>query len=85
MDKIVGRLRQRLRERRIEVNLVESAYEVLMNEGFSRELGAREMERTVERLLLQPLAKALLEGRLRDGSLLDISGQDKNLVLEIRS
>ena len=66
IDKIVDGLRERLLERRIEVILDGSAYEVLMKEGFSRELGAREMERAVERLLAQPLGKALLEGRVRD-------------------
>ena len=82
IDKIVDGLRDRLRERAVGVLLGESAYEVLMKVGFSRELGAREMERTVERLLAQPLARALLEGRVPEGSSIYVKGANERLVLE---
>ena len=38
-----------------------------MREGYSPEFGARPMERAVEALIAQPLAKAILEGRAGQG------------------
>ena len=45
----------------------ESVYALLMKEGYSPEFGARPMERAVEALIAQPLAKAILEGRVAQG------------------
>lgn len=36
-----------------------------MEEGFSTEFGARPMERAIEQLIAQPLAKAILEDRIK--------------------
>jgi len=42
-----------------------SVYSLLMEEGFSTEFGARPMERAIEQLIAQPLAKAILEDRIK--------------------
>ena len=77
-------LRARLRERRIDVQLSDAAYALLMKEGFDPAFGAREMERAVDRLVAQPLGKLLLEGRLAEGSIVGVEARDGELVLEDR-
>ena len=47
----------------MRLTLDESVYALLMKEGYSPEFGARPMERAVEALIAQPLAKAILERR----------------------
>jgi ATP-dependent Clp protease ATP-binding subunit ClpB len=42
-------------------------YSLLMEKGFSPEFGARPMERTIEQLIAQPLARAILEERINPG------------------
>jgi ATP-dependent Clp protease ATP-binding subunit ClpB len=38
-----------------------------MKAGFSPVYGAREMQRAIDRLIVQPLGKALLEGQFENG------------------
>jgi ATP-dependent Clp protease ATP-binding subunit ClpA len=56
-------LNARLGEQGLRLTLDESVYALLMKEGYSPEFGARPMQRAVEALIAQPLARAILEGR----------------------
>ena len=82
IDKALSRLRAQLRERRVDVELTEAAYEVLIKEGFHPRFGARELERAIDRLVVQPLGKALLEGRFAEGTIVRVDAGDGELVLE---
>ena len=65
----LDRLRERLAERRITLEVAEAARAVLLAEGWSPEFGARELRRVIQRRLTDPIATALLQGRLDDGGL----------------
>jgi ATP-dependent Clp protease ATP-binding subunit ClpC len=67
IDKFIGRLNARLSEQNMRLTLEESVYSLLMEEGYSAEFGARPMERTIEQLIAQPLARAILEERIKLG------------------
>ncbi|MBS2534086.1 ATP-dependent Clp protease ATP-binding subunit [Catenulispora sp. NF23] len=68
VDKLLGRLTERLADRRISVVLSEDAYALLVQQGSGARAGVRELEHAVERLLVQPLARALLDRRFPDGT-----------------
>jgi ATP-dependent Clp protease ATP-binding subunit ClpC len=59
--------RRGLRERPWAVELDDSAYEFLIDQGFSPALGARPLKRALERHLLAPLAAAIVEQRAPSG------------------
>jgi ATP-dependent Clp protease ATP-binding subunit ClpC len=67
IDKFIGRLNARLSEQNIRLTLDEPVYSLLMEKGYSAEFGARPMERTIEQLLAQPLARRVLEERINPG------------------
>jgi ATP-dependent Clp protease ATP-binding subunit ClpC len=67
IEKFLARLNSRLGERGLRLTLDESVYALLMKEGYSPEFGARPMERAVEALIAQPLAKVILSGRRGHG------------------
>jgi len=79
IDKFIARLNQRLGEQNMALVLDESAYLLLMERGYSTEFGARPMERVIEQLIAQPMAKELLEGRLKGGDKLLASAQGGGL------
>jgi len=81
VDKLLVGVRQRLQARRITLELSEAAYALIEREGFDERYGARELERTVDRLLLEPLARALLDGRFADGANVHVDVDDGELVL----
>jgi ATP-dependent Clp protease ATP-binding subunit ClpC len=59
--------RRGLRERPWAIELDDSAYEFLIEQGFSPALGARPLKRALERHLLVPLAAAIVEHRTPSG------------------
>jgi ATP-dependent Clp protease ATP-binding subunit ClpC len=67
IDKFIGQLNARLSEQSITLTLEEPVYSLLMEKGYSAEFGARPMERTIEQLIAQPLARAILEERINPG------------------
>ena len=67
LGKLIGELNGRLAERGVRVEPDPAAEDWLLQEGYSEEYGARNLERVVDRMLAMPLADAILAGRLHDG------------------
>ena len=72
IDKMIDQLRSRLADRNIGLELSDDVYDVLMQAGYKPEYGAREMKRAIDRLITQPLGKALLEGKYKDGEAIQL-------------
>ncbi|CAA9565183.1 MAG: ClpB protein, partial [uncultured Thermomicrobiales bacterium] len=69
-------LRGRLAERKIELDLTTEARQFLAAEGYDPVYGARPLKRAIQKRLMDPLAKKLLGGEVRDGDRLvaDVAG-----------
>ncbi len=78
----LGRLRERLAERRIELDLTDAAKEHLAEAGWDPAYGARPLKRAIQRMLENPLALELLEGRFSEGDVVHVDVQDGELVFE---
>ena len=76
------RLRERLAERRLSLELTEAAKEVLAEAGWDPAYGARPLKRAIQRLVENPLAARLLEGEFAEGDTIRIDAQDGELVFE---
>jgi len=63
----LGRLRQRLGDRRIELELSDAARRHLVKVGNDPVYGARPLKRAVQRELETPLGRRILAGEIRDG------------------
>jgi len=62
------RLRGRLAERKITLELSPEAVELIAETGWDPAFGARPLKRAIQRLVENPLALELLEGRFGDGT-----------------
>ena len=67
VDIQLGRLRKRLGERRVELELTDAAKTHLVSEGYDPAYGARPLKRAIQREVETPLARKILEGAVRDG------------------
>jgi ATP-dependent Clp protease ATP-binding subunit ClpB len=76
------RLRARLAERGIELQLTDAAKEALAEAGWDPTYGARPLKRAIQRLVENPLALRLLEGEFGDGDAVRVDAQDGELVFE---
>ena len=67
IDLQLKRLEQLLADRKLTFELTPPAREVLATEGYDPAFGARPLKRAIQRLLQNPLALAVLEGRFSEG------------------
>jgi ATP-dependent Clp protease ATP-binding subunit ClpB len=61
------RLQQLLADRKITMEVTPEAKRVLAEEGYDPVFGARPLKRAIQRMIQNPLAMAVLEGRFGDG------------------
>ena len=80
----LARLRERLAERRIELEVTDEAKELLAEEGWDPAYGARPLKRAIQRLVENPLARALLEGRFAEGDTVRVDGSGRGARLRAR-
>ena len=77
MDGIVkiqlGQLEKRLARRGISLELDGPARTWLADEGYDPVFGARPLKRVIQKELQDPLARLLLEGRIKDGDTIKVS------------
>ncbi|MFL5239962.1 MAG: ATP-dependent chaperone ClpB [Rhizomicrobium sp.] len=85
MDRIVdiqiGRLQKLLADRKIEIALDNKAREWLAQAGYDPVYGARPLKRVIQRRLQDPLAELLLEGKVTDGSAVEVSATKRGLTI----
>ena len=67
VDLLVADLAQRLAEQDIVLELTPAAQALLVREGTDPAFGARPLKRTIQRLVENPLARALVAGEFRPG------------------
>jgi ATP-dependent Clp protease ATP-binding subunit ClpB len=82
VDLQLARLRERLADRHIELELTGRAKELLGEAGWDPAYGARPLKRAVQRLLENSLARELLEGRILAGDTVRVDAADGELVFE---
>ena len=75
-------LRPRLAERHIDLRLSEAAIDHLASEGYDPQFGARPLKRVMQKEVENRVARALLDGTLRDGDTVELEMQDGKLSLE---
>ncbi|MDQ3823939.1 MAG: AAA family ATPase, partial [Actinomycetota bacterium] len=76
------RLRGRLADRRLELEITDEAKELIAEAGWDPAYGARPLKRALQRLVENPLALALLEGGFAEGDTIRVDGRDGEIVFE---
>jgi ATP-dependent Clp protease ATP-binding subunit ClpB len=73
-------LAKRLAERKIALELTPNAKSLIAKEGFDPVYGARPIKRTIQRLVLDPLAQKVLSGEFKEGDTVVVDAQDGKVV-----
>jgi ATP-dependent Clp protease ATP-binding subunit ClpB len=74
------RLRARLAERRLGLELTDAAKEAVAEAGWDPAYGARPLKRALQRLVENPLALRLLEGEFADGDTIVVDAREGELL-----
>ena len=78
----LARLRERLAERGLALELTDAAKERARRGGWDPAYGARPLKRALQRLVENPLALRLLEGEFAEGDTVLVDARDGELVFE---
>ncbi|HSE60151.1 MAG TPA: ATP-dependent chaperone ClpB [Nitrospiraceae bacterium] len=81
VDIQLGRLRERLAERRITLSLTQAARTHLAALGYDPVYGARPLKRLIQQEVETPMARQLVKGELRDGDSAVVDVKDDRIVV----
>ena len=80
VEKETQQLANRLAERKIILELSENAKALIAKEGFDPVYGARPIKRTIQRLVLDPLAQRVLAGEFKEGDTVFTDAENGKIV-----
>lgn len=85
MIKIVGKfmveVKDQVKEKGIKIKITDEAIDWLIDKGFDSKMGARPLQRVIDKDIKRPLAKLMLFGDLKNGGSLTISVVEGELTL----
>ena len=87
MMKIVGKflldLKLQIKEKHVDITISDDALDYLVDKGFDPKMGARPLQRIIDKEIKRPLSRKLLFGDLKNGGKLNILLDNDVLSLEV--
>ena len=81
LKKKLGELQEKLTAKQVEMELADEAFAQLLKEGFTREYGAREMDRVIAQRLKPLLMREILFGSLKQGGKVRVGTDKEKLTI----
>jgi len=85
MMKIVGKflveLKDMVKDKGIDIVVTDEALDYLVDQGFDPKMGARPLQRVIDKDIKRPLSKEILFGSLKNGGSVTVDVKDNNIVL----
>lgn len=85
VEKLLTQLEEQLKEKNIKIEATSRAKKYLAEKGYSKELGARVMQRVISDEVKTPLSDEILFGKLKNGGIVKIDYKKKALEFEYTS
>lgn len=76
----VNKVVKRMEEKGITLNVSDAAIDLIMKKGYSKEFGGRNIAKTAENLLAEPLIDEILFGNLKNGGTVNADVKDDKIV-----
>ena len=84
MLKIVGKflveLKDQVKDKNVKISITNETLDYLVDKGFDPKMGARPLQRVIDKEIKMPLARELLFGKLKNGGILTIDMNDDNTI-----
>lgn len=84
VQKELGRLQERLKDRQVTLNWTDATCRHLAQKGFDPLYGARPIQRFIEQEMAQPLSSEILFGKLTGGGTVTVKLRNKKLLFDYK-
>ena len=81
LKKKLGELQEKLNAKQVTMTLTDEAFAQLLKEGFTREYGAREMDRVIGQRIKPLLTREILFGKLKNGGAVQVKVENGELKI----
>ena len=81
VNKFIDELKEQVKEKAIRIKIDKEAIDWLIEKGFDAKMGARPLQRVIDKDIKRDLAKMMLFGDLKNGGWLTVSVDDNKLQL----
>jgi len=81
VNKFIDEVREQVKEKGIRIKINNEAIDWLIEKGFDAKMGARPLQRVIDREIKRDLAKMMLFGELKNGGWLHISVEEGKILL----
>jgi ATP-dependent Clp protease ATP-binding subunit ClpB len=82
VDIQIDKMKKRLSERKINIQVTDSARKLIAQRGYDPIYGARPLKRVIVKLIQDPLAVKLLSGEFQENSVVQIDAKGEHLTFE---
>jgi len=82
IDIELARVKQRLADKNIILEMGKEAKEFIIDKGFNPDLGARPLRRALEQLVEDPLAEEILRGNFKNKNTIEVKVSEGKLIFE---
>ena len=81
VNKFIDEMREQVKEKGIRIKITNEAIDWLIEKGFDFKMGARPLQRTIDKEIKRDLAKMMLFGELKNGGWVTISIEEDKVLL----
>jgi ATP-dependent Clp protease ATP-binding subunit ClpA len=81
VNKFIDEIRNQVKEKGIRIKITNEAIDWLIEKGFDYKMGARPLQRTIDKEIKRDLAKMMLFGELKNGGWVTISVEEDKILL----
>ena len=79
---LISNINKRLKEKNLSLKITEDALEFIVKKGSNSEYGARPLKRTIQNVLEDKIAEAMLDGKIKPGKVAKVIAKDGEVQIQ---
>lgn len=83
VDLLIGKVNERLREQKMEIEVTERAKDFLVKVGYDPIYGARPLRRAIQRHIEDPISESILKGEFKEGDRIVVDTDEEGKELKL--